>query len=105
VPYKNHINHGQFRPKMTKKYKIVYIKKDCIGAVACENVAPEHWEYLIEKQIATLKSPEAKKTDEREELIIEEKDFPKHLAAAEICPANVIEIYELDTGKKVYPEE
>ena len=90
---------------MGKKYKIVYHHKDCIGAGACETAYPEGWLFEIETSLATLRSSDAVKTDEKEELIIDEEDFEKHLEAAEVCPVNVIEIYDLDTGKKVYPKE
>ena len=90
---------------MSKKYKIIYNKKECIGAGACEAAFPEAWFFDHETSLATLKSPDTIKTDEREELIIDEKDFEKHLEAAQVCPVLVIEIYELDTGKKVWPEK
>ncbi|MBS3165676.1 ferredoxin [Candidatus Woesearchaeota archaeon] len=89
---------------MGKKYKIIYHRKGCIGAGACEAIAPELWLYEIETSLATLKDPATTKTADKEELIIDEKDFPKHLEAAQVCPVNIIEIYDLETGEKIYPK-
>lgn len=90
---------------MGKKYKIVYLRKDCIGAGACEFAAPDFWKLDTEVNIATIIHPAAIKTKDREELIIDEKDLEKNYEAAENCPVRVIEIYELETGKKIYPKE
>jgi len=85
------------------KYKLLYRKKECIGAGACEAAFPEAWFFDQETSIATLKSPSAKKTAEFEELIFEAEDLEKHLEAAQVCPVQIIEIIELATGKKIYP--
>ncbi len=90
---------------MSKQYQIIYRKKDCIGAGACEFAAPELWEYELGKSIATLRDPRAKKTDEQEELIIDEADLARHLEGAQVCPVNIIEIYDLETGEKIHPKE
>ncbi len=89
---------------MEKKYKIVYYKKDCIGAGACEYAAPELWEYIIDESIATLKDPNTEKTPEKEVLIIGQDTFERHLEAAEACPVHIIEIYDLETGEKIHPK-
>ena len=88
-----------------KQYKIVYRKSECIGAGACEAAFPEGWFFDRETSIATLKSPQAKKTAEREELIIDELQFDQFMESAQVCPVMIIEIYELETNKKVWPEE
>ncbi|MBS3169553.1 ferredoxin [Candidatus Woesearchaeota archaeon] len=88
---------------MSKQYKIIYRKSQCIGAGACEFAAPELWHYDKEKSIATLKDVQTVKTDEVEELIIEESALARHLEAAQVCPVNIIEIYDLETGQKIHP--
>lgn len=90
---------------MGKKYKIIYRKTACIGAGACEYAAPQLWYYDKETSIATLRDPAASKTPEQEELIIDEKDLPAHLEAAQVCPVSIIEIYDLQTGEKLYPKD
>lgn len=92
-------------PNMVKQYLVVYRKSECIGAGACEFAAPELWHYDKETSIATLKPEGTVKTKEREELIIDESTLAKHLEAAQVCPVAIIEIYELDTGKKIYPAD
>ena len=88
-----------------KKYKIVYRKSECIGAGACEAAFQEGWFFDKETSIATLKSPHAKKTKEREELIIDEQPLDQYLESAQVCPVMIIEIYELERNKKIWPEE
>ena len=90
---------------MTKKYKIHYKKAECIGAGACEAAFPEGWFFDKETSIATLKDPETKKTDEIEELIITEEQLENYLDSARVCPIAIIEIYELETNNKIYPED
>ncbi|MBI2147444.1 ferredoxin [Candidatus Woesearchaeota archaeon] len=86
------------------KYKIVYIRKDCIGAAACAAVNGEFWtmeETEDEKaDLAKAKKPTVKE-DGTQELIIDEKDLEKNLEAATNCPVNVIHIYNLETGEKI----
>ena len=89
---------------MTKKYKVIYQKSGCIGAGACEYTFPEGWFYDKETSIATLKDPATEKTDEKEVLIIDESTYEKHLEAAQVCPVAIIEIFDMETGKRVYPE-
>ncbi len=90
---------------MSKQYHIIYRKKNCIGAGACEFAAPDLWHYDTNTSIATLKDQRATKTSEEEELIIEEQDLPLHLEAAQVCPVGIIEIYDLETGKKIHPKD
>jgi ferredoxin len=89
---------------MTKKYKLVYRKSECIGAGACAAAFEEAWD-LDDNNIASLKSSDAKKTEMIEELIFDESELENHLEAAQVCPVMVIEVYELESGKKIYPDK
>jgi len=89
---------------MKKRYKIIYKKSECIGAGACEFAFPEGWFYDKDTSIATLKDPATEKTDEKETLIISEELFEKHLEAAPVCPVGIIEIFDMDTGERVWPK-
>lgn len=89
---------------MTKQYKIVYRKSECIGAGACEFAFPEGWHFDKETSIATLKDPNTQKTDEREELIISEEQYEEYLDSARVCPVLIIEIHDMETGEKVFPD-
>jgi len=85
-----------------RKYKVVYDKEGCIGVGACEAAAPLFWK-LQENGVATLIPKEAKKEDGREELIIDGKDFKVNLEAAEVCPVQVIKIFDEETGEQIFP--
>ena len=90
-----------------KKYKIVYDRNGCIGAAACAAVSPEFWE-MKEDGKAHLKGST---TDENgnEILIITEnqmadgmkKALEANKEAVEVCPVQVIHIYDEETGEKL----
>ncbi len=92
---------------MEKTYRIVFDRKNCIGAAACAAVAPEFW-IMNEDGKADLAGS---KTDENgnQVLIVKESQLSKEgknvLAlnkdAAEVCPVQVIHIYDADTGEKL----
>ena len=91
---------------MGKKYKLIYQRKGCIGAGACENAVPEAWEFDIDKsEFATLKSPDAIKNDDTEELVFTEELLEQYLESVQVCPVAIMEIIEVETGKKIFPEE
>ena len=90
-----------------KTYRIVFDRKNCIGAAACAAVAPEFW-VMNEDGKADLAGS---KTDENgnQVLIVKESQLSKEgknvLAlnkdAAEVCPVQVIHIYDVETGQKL----
>lgn len=84
---------------MPKKYIIIYDKIGCIGAAACEAVAPTKWKVIDNK--ATLIDKKAIKTEEHEALEIDEDLLEEHLEAAKACPVNVIKIKEKESGKEL----
>ena len=90
-----------------RKYKIVYDRKGCIGAAACAAVAPEFWEMKEDGKAHLIGG----KTDENghEVLIITENQMTETMKkalqlnkeAAEVCPVQVIHIYDAETGEKL----
>jgi ferredoxin len=73
------------------KYKIKIIKDKCIGAASCVGIAPKIYQ-LDDKNIAYVVS--------------EDGDTPENvLLGAQSCPTNAIEIYDNETGEKVWPKE
>ena len=91
---------------MAKKYKIVYDRANCISAGVCVAMAPEYWVMDAPDGLADI-NPDKKpavRADGWQELIIDESEFDPNLDAAEACPAQVIFIYELESGKQVYPK-
>ena len=84
----------------TKKYKIIYDRDNCIGPYSCVAVHPERWEESDDRK-ATLK--EGKKEGERYVLEIEltEEELAKEMEAAQVCPVNVIHIYDKQGTKLI----
>ena len=84
---------------------MVYDRANCIGAGVCVAMAPEHWVIDAPDGLADI-HPERKPTtreDGWQELIIDESELEPNVRSAEACPAQVIFIYELESGKQVYP--
>lgn len=86
---------------MAKKYKIVYERKDCIGAAACTAVSKL---WVIKERgdgKADLLGSESKQNNDIQEKIIDENQLEEMMEAARVCPVNVIHIYDLETGEKI----
>jgi ferredoxin len=86
---------------MTKKYKIVYNRTECIGAGACAAIAPDTWlmvaggkaDLVGGKEISTGMWEATIEADETQiKLIVE---------SADACPVKVIHIIDLETGKQI----
>ena len=90
-----------------KTYKIVFDRKNCIGAAACAAVAPEFW-VIKDDGKADLKGFKTDK-DGNQVLVIKESQMTKdgknvlalNKQAAEVCPAQVIHIYDAETNDKL----
>ena len=90
-----------------KTYKVVYDRKNCIGAAACAAVAPEFWEMKEDGKADLVGG----NVDEHgnQFIILKESELTKemkraidlHKEAAEVCPVQVIHIYDADTGEKI----
>ncbi|MBC8500926.1 MAG: ferredoxin [Nanoarchaeota archaeon] len=81
-----------------KKVKVVYDRDKCISAVTCANLNPELWEMSREDAKANLKG--SKKEGDKWVL---ETELTRYLQmACEQCPADVIEIFDLETGEKLF---
>lgn len=87
---------------MAKKYKITFDRKVCIGAASCVGVLPEDWS-LNEDGKADLKNAVSEDGNNNQILIVEldEKQLEAHKHAAEVCPVNVIHIFEVETGNQI----
>ena len=84
-----------------KKYRVVYDRKDCIGAVACTAVSKM---WVIKEggdSKADMIGSESKQNNEVQEKIIYETELQDMMEAARVCPVNVIHIYDLETGEKI----
>ncbi|MAG38932.1 hypothetical protein CMO90_02480 [Candidatus Woesearchaeota archaeon] len=81
-----------------KKVKVVYDRDKCISAVTCANLNPELWVINREDAKADLKG--SKK--ECDKWILETEMTMYLQMACEQCPADVIEIFDLETNKKLF---
>jgi len=85
-----------------RKYKIDYDRGACIGAAACDVIAPNV--FLIDSEgKATIKLPNTEKTPEKEIVIVEldPVELEQLKNAAEACPVNIIHIIDVETGEKI----
>ena len=79
------------------RYKIIFDREDCIGAGACEAVAPKFW-VMNKTDDEKADLVEGKKNPEtgKWELIIDEKDFELAKESADVCPVEVIKIEKIE---------
>tara|TARA_Y100000310_G_C20580496_1_gene762732 strand:- start:153 stop:419 length:267 start_codon:yes stop_codon:yes gene_type:complete len=87
---------------MVKKYRVVYDRSCCIGAAACVAVQSEKWEINSEDGKADLIGSSESLEDGKTSWIVEfdDEDLEKFMEAAQVCPVNVIHIYDED-GRKL----
>lgn len=81
-------------------YKVIYDRKNCIGANACVGALPEFWSLDDEKK-AVLKGSTYNPETGKYELVIDEKDLERLKESAMVCPVLVIDILELKNGQSV----
>lgn len=80
------------------EFKVVYDRKNCIGAGSCAVVDPERF-FMDDDGKATLKGS-SKDADGNDVLEFESNDN-KVVEAAQACPVNVIHVYNKKTGEKL----
>ncbi len=73
------------------KYRIEILKDRCIGAASCAAVSPKAFK-LNSDQIVEIQPTISTETDEN------------LLLAAQSCPAMAIEVYNTETGEKIWPK-
>lgn len=81
-----------------RMYKVIYERKNCIGAATCVAANDARWRLLDDGK-AELK--DSVKKDAHFELIIDETELEKMMDAARSCPVNVIHIEDVETGKRL----
>ena len=72
------------------KYRVVIKRDVCIGAATCVAIAPGT--YKLDNENKAIVIDEA--GDDPDEILL----------AAQGCPTTAIEIYDNETGEKVYPK-
>jgi len=84
---------------MGKKYIIKYDRENCIGAAACVAVQPNEWKIVDDGKADFNNSNKDEKGFFVRE--IDESELAFYKESAEVCPVNVIHIYDKETGEKV----
>jgi ferredoxin len=79
---------------MGKQYKVIFDRETCIGALACNAVAPDVWELADDGKV-DLKGG-TKREDGKWELIIDESQLNLNKEAAESCPVYAVVIEEVE---------
>ena len=83
---------------MSKRYKIIYKRNECIGAYACVAAEPNEWKENADDNVADL----IEGINEGDEVYVKElDDLGNNLEAAQSCPVNCIHIIDTKTGKKL----
>ena len=77
------------------KYRIIFDREACIGALACNVVAPEFWKLAKDGKVDLERAKYNKETD-KFELVIDEKWLVKNQDAAKVCPVNAIIIEKIE---------
>lgn len=90
------------------KYKILFKRDICIGALACSAIDPDLWEETPDGKVSIIGG--TKVYDEngeiKEEFILIDKLKDENLDGAMSCPVLAIEIYKIQDGEetKMYPK-
>jgi len=77
------------------KYKIIFDKEECIGAMSCLAVNEKFWIDDNQGKV-DLKNAVYNEKTKKWELIIDEEDFNINLEAAEVCPVEAIKIEKVE---------
>ena len=72
------------------KYKIIFNKDKCTGALSCVGVNPKIWKPSSDGKVDLVGAKDQK--NGTFELLIDEKDYPKNKNAVKVCPAGAIKI-------------
>ncbi len=79
------------------RYKIIFKRDVCIGALPCAASAPDFW---IKSDDGKVDLKGAKKIDENT-YELEVVELGRNHDAAVSCPVNAIKVLELSTGREV----
>ena len=82
-----------------KKYKIIYDRNGCIGALTCLIASKFFKENIEDGKADLLNGKEIK--HEIFELEIDEEFLKMALDGAGVCPVNVIHVIDLETGEQL----
>ncbi len=83
------------------KYKVIFDREACIGALSCNAVASEFWKLADDGKV-DLKNAKLNDKTGKYELIIDEKHLNVNKDAESVCPVYAIKIEKIkdDSGKE-----
>lgn len=85
---------------MSKKYKVIYDKENCISANKCMGIHPKLWGKDGDGKAILINGTLNPKTG-KHELLIDEKDLEIYKESALICPVYVIDIVNGESSSSV----
>lgn len=77
------------------KYKVIFDREVCIGALACAASSPDFW-LRGDDGKADLRSASYNKATDKWELIIDEKDLLTNKEAESVCPVAAIKVVKIE---------
>jgi len=80
------------------KYKIIFDREACIGALSCNAVASEFWKLADDGKVDLEKATFNEKTG-KHELIIDEEHLNVNKDAESVCPVYAIIIEKINDNK------
>ena len=75
------------------KYKVVFDKSTCIGALACSASHPELWKNTDDGKVNLIGGKKGK--DGKFELVIDESKYKAFKESADACPVGAIKIEKI----------
>ncbi len=75
------------------KYKVVFDRNTCIGALACSAAHPELWKNANDGKVDLIGGK--KRKDGEFEIIIDESKFKAYKDSADACPVSAIKIEKI----------
>lgn len=83
------------------KVKIIVRRELCQSAATCVAMAPDI--YALDDEFKAVVKDEKPEQDTEFIMDVDEKKLKSVLDGAKACPYNAIEVYDTQTGKKLYP--
>lgn len=81
------------------KYIVKFNRTECIGVFSCTAVMPDFWKVAQDGKADLERAKEIEPG--KFELEITEEQLQKMKESAEVCPVNVIEVWDKETGEKL----
>ncbi len=84
-----------------KKYKVIYNRSSCIEILSCVAVYPQRWKADLDAKASLVGGARDTKDPDLWTLEFSEEELEKFKLSAEVCPARVISIIDMETGEKL----